>query len=396
MKIKKFIKKILYFVFPHKIVKNRILFESEGPYDNGYSLFQYAWDNRKDIDIYFSMPFANHKYVAGQYKKKVIYNYEHSSLAGYILSLFLHPIMSFKRLRVSNTFSHEFITYCYALSSNPETKKIHVTHGTAFKAAKNYVRWIASSFDKMTIPSQFMIDTCVRYYGMPRSQFDLLPTCRKPQLNLDNETKKKFREAVSAGDQKILLMMTTFRRNADDTFNTKKILSIDIDFDRLNEKLKKAGYVMVVKLHHALDKSDISNFPKNSNIVFLKNKDIFAFGLTPTSTLACGDALITDYSSVTFDYLLLNRPIGFLIPDFEQYKTEVDGGFVYDDPLSMLPGEKFVDQDGLEKFIDNLNAVGEDKYEKERIRICHLVNGDWPSDVIPEKMILSHYLGEHI
>ena len=391
MSIKNFIKKVIYFVFPHKIVKNRVHFESEGPYDNGYSLFQYAWDNMKDLDIYFSVPYANRKYIPEKYKKKIIYHYEHSSLGGHILNLFLHPIMTFKRLMLSNTFSHEFITYCHLLSSNQETKKIHLTHGIGVKGAANYVQSIASSFDKITLPSEFVIDTYAKYYGMPKSQFDLLPNCRKSQLDLDEETKNKFRKAVSAGNKKILLMMTTFRRNADDTFNIKKILPIDIDFNRMNDKLKKAGYVMVIKLHHALDKSDLSAFPKCSNIVFLKNKDIFALGLTPTSTLACGDALITDYSSVTFDYLFLNRPIGFLIPDFEQYKEEVDGGFIYDDPLSMLPGEKFVDQDNLEKFIDGLNATGEDKYEKERIRICRLVNGGWPSNIVPEKMILSHY-----
>ena len=34
------------------------------------------------------------------------------------------------------------------------------------------------------------------------------------------------------------------------------------------------------------------------------------------------DGLITDYSSVYFDYMLLNRPIGFAVEDMEKYKNK--------------------------------------------------------------------------
>lgn len=198
---------------------------------------------------------------------------------------------------------------------------------------------------------------------------------------------------MHAGSNKILLVMVTFRRNPDNTFDEKTILPLQLDFNRLNAILVNAGYTMVIKLHHALNNADLSIFPHCSNVVFLKNKDIQKLGLTPTSTMPYCDALISDYSSCSTDYLLLDRPIGYLIPDFESYKTEINGGFIFDDPLSLMAGDKFTNQEGLEKFIETLGD-GQDAHKEERAKVCKLLNGDWPKDVCPEKAVLDFYCGQ--
>ena len=73
--------------------------------------------------------------------------------------------------------------------------------------------------------------------------------------------------------------------------------------------------------------------------------------------------MVSDYSSIAYDYLLLNRPIVYLIPDYEEYVSE--RGFVFHNIDMFMPGEK------VRYFKDMLSALEEafnnpEKYEKER------------------------------
>ena len=86
----------------------------------------------------------------------------------------------------------------------------------------------------------------------------------------------------------------------------------------------------------------------------------------------CG-VLLTDYSSVYIDYLILNRPIGFIIDDFEEYKNS--RGFVFDKPDDWMPGEKIKTFEELEKFILDIKN-GIDKYREVRNALLSWVSYD--------------------
>lgn len=51
--------------------------------------------------------------------------------------------------------------------------------------------------------------------------------------------------------------------------------------------------------------------------------------------------MVSDYSSIVYDYLLLNRPVVYLLPDFEEYKNAK--GFVFHNISLYMPGEKVYD-----------------------------------------------------
>jgi CDP-glycerol glycerophosphotransferase (TagB/SpsB family) len=70
--------------------------------------------------------------------------------------------------------------------------------------------------------------------------------------------------------------------------------------------------------------------------------------------LPATDALITDYSSVYFDYLLLDRPIGFVVDDLEHYRRQ--RGFLLEPVERWMPGEQFRSAKDLEKFIHDVAA----------------------------------------
>ncbi len=42
-------------------------------------------------------------------------------------------------------------------------------------------------------------------------------------------------------------------------------------------------------------------------------------GLQLYEFIHCADALVSDYSSVAIDYLLLDRPLGFTLDDYKEY-----------------------------------------------------------------------------
>ena len=73
--------------------------------------------------------------------------------------------------------------------------------------------------------------------------------------------------------------------------------------------------------------------------------------------------LITDYSSVFFDYANLSRPIIFYMYDFEEYKNKMRDFYL---SVEELPGPIVKDEINLLKEIKKLNTefVYGEKYEK--------------------------------
>ena len=83
--------------------------------------------------------------------------------------------------------------------------------------------------------------------------------------------------------------------------------------------------------------------------------------MSSSELLVCADVLITDYSSIFFEYLLLDRPIVFFVPDYEDYAR--DRGFYLD--FDSLPGH-IVKNNNIDEAVRILyNAIGGDKQEKD-------------------------------
>ena len=110
---------------------------------------------------------------------------------------------------------------------------------------------------------------------------------------------------------------------------------------------------------------------KYSNIKFISNFDLATRDIELYSLLKYTDALLTDYSSIAIDYLLLNKPIAFSLDDFDHYKNT--RGFVFDSPLDYMPGNHMFSYEDLLLFLRQISN-GQDDYQSERDRIMPIVH----------------------
>lgn len=154
-------------------------------------------------------------------------------------------------------------------------------------------------------------------------------------------------------DKKIILYAPTWRDNEYNNGGKYKFAS-KLDFDKAREELSDE-YVFIVKYHYLVsDQIDWSPY-KGFVYTFDETKDIAWLYLV-------SDMMITDYSSVMFDYSLLNRPMLFFAYDLETYKNELRG--FYFDFIKEAPGPISRDTDQL---IKDIKEYDEDEWKEKYI-----------------------------
>jgi CDP-glycerol glycerophosphotransferase len=106
--------------------------------------------------------------------------------------------------------------------------------------------------------------------------------------------------------------------------------------------------LQVVVKPHPLD-DDNYEF---TGIPVLKQPQLDELGVTFYQLLGAADGIISDVSSVWTDFLRLNRPIGFFIPDLEDLKS--GRGLNVDDLADLLPGPRLVSSADVRCFLETV------------------------------------------
>ena len=96
-----------------------------------------------------------------------------------------------------------------------------------------------------------------------------------------------------------------------------------------------------------------------------------ARGITSYEFLACTDALITDYSSVLFDYLLTGKPVGLTFEDIDAYAKQP--GFAIDPQPLRESAAPLDTPDDFRTFFEQL-AAGDDPLRAKRMQLTKLTN----------------------
>lgn len=192
--------------------------------------------------------------------------------------------------------------------------------------------------------------------GYPRN--DVLTNITEDEITL---IKKRLHLPL---DKKIVLYAPTWR---DNSYVTKGYtFELKADFHKWKEILGE-DTIVIFKPHYLI----INKFEGDTSL------DGFLYSIDAKEDIndlyIVSDALITDYSSVFFDYAILNRPIYFYMYDLVEYKDELRGFYL--DIYKDLPGDIYENEDAL------LKAISDSTFDYKRLaefnkRFNHAQTGD--------------------
>ncbi|SEO24528.1 CDP-ribitol ribitolphosphotransferase [Amphibacillus marinus] len=211
--------------------------------------------------------------------------------------------------------------------------KIHSNYSYVTVSTKHIISYYAEAFD--------MPENKIVSIGIPRIDFFF-------NSQEHEELKKRFfKEYSNFKNKKIILYAPTYRGGS----YRKKSFESKIDFYQLKKNLG-TEYIFLVHLHPYITEGLAEDFP-----------DDFVYEITErfnvNELMIISDILITDYSSVIFEFSLLHKPIVFYTPDLNSYKKERDFYYNFE---TFIPGPKFDDTEAMSAYIKK------DNFDLEKIK----------------------------
>lgn len=155
------------------------------------------------------------------------------------------------------------------------------------------------------------------------------------------------RELGISGDAKVLLYAPTWRDNTKAGFTAPLFEALDLD--ALSAALGP-DWVVLLRGHGFNARVNDGSRSRNAVIDVTKHHSINELYLV-------ADSLVTDYSSVMFDYCNLNRPILFYVPDYDSYMSMRR---TYFDLRATAPGPVLDTQAELHEALTRLDSFEND------------------------------------
>ena len=293
------------------------------------------------------------------YKCNMLFKKYNSSLLGKADYL-LHMISAGYHMATSKFFIiDDYYFPVYAIKPRKENKFIQVWHacgafkkfgysviGKGYGASDDYIEDIPihSNYDAVLVSSKEVIPYYAEAFNMDAGK--ILPI-GVPRTDIFFDMEEKYRIEKNFFDKypelknkKIILYAPTFRGRGQTTVS----FDMTLDFDMISKNLKE-DEVMVLKMHPFV-KARIDS--KWRNIIDLSDS------MDINELMIMSDLLITDYSSVVFEFSLMDKPIIMYSPDREEYIKERDFYYEYEE---FVPGPIV---NNTKELIGKLNSDGWD------------------------------------
>ncbi|WP_163652506.1 CDP-glycerol:glycerophosphate glycerophosphotransferase [Listeria sp. PSOL-1] len=212
-------------------------------------------------------------------------------------------------------------------------ERAHSPYSCVLSSSKNIIPQYAEAFNKKA--------TEIIPVGVPRTD-----------MFFDAEYKKYITEVYRKQypilrHKKVILYAPTFRGGPDE----RKNYSVVMDVKKMKEELGNE-YVLMLKFHPL-----IKNISLN-----IDHDDPFIMMMSPlgdiNDLMLISDVLITDYSSVIFEYSIMTKPMFFFAYDVDHYFDERGFYFNYEE---MIPGNIYKTTENL------ISAIKQSDYDYEKL-----------------------------
>lgn len=273
-----------------------------------------------------------------------------------------------------------FFTDAYGFARNARNDQIRVQlwHGCGFKMRVNPVR-CEKRYEYNTVTSELYANIHSRIFGIREDQLLITGLAKQDWVFCPAE-KETFLSLGIPEASKYILWLPTFRTTEEklsqlneyalDSDTGLPVLQTKDQLRGLDEVLKDKDAVLLIKLHPFQNKEDIEcrGFER---VVLIDNEKLLEADIQVNQLMGWADGLISDYSSAVIDYLLLDRPVAFLLEDMEDYRNS--RGFVYDNLRDWLPGEEIYTYEEYVEFVESV-LEGDDLQGEKRRRITREMN----------------------
>lgn len=256
-----------------------------------------------------------------------------------------------------------------------DMEEVHMPGTNTQRYKENFTKE-ASKWDFLISPNVYSTEIFRRAFqfnkeviesGYPRNDY----LTNSDRLDEINSLKEKLDIDPS---KKVILYAPTWRDNQFHRKGKYKF-NLELDLDRLYQEFGDT-HVIVLRMHYLVSENlDIEN---HRGFVYdlSKYEDIRDLYLI-------SDMLITDYSSVFFDYANLRRPILFFVYDIEDYRDNLRG--FYFDFEQEAPGPLVKD---TEQIITEIKKVNSESFKVTKAyqdfynRFCYLEDGNASKRVV--------------
>ncbi|MGE8206618.1 CDP-glycerol glycerophosphotransferase family protein [Heyndrickxia sp. NPDC080065] len=251
------------------------------------------------------------------------------------------------------------------LGLDVDPDSVAYAENTSIELLNRVKRW-----DYLIAPNHYTAEILKRAYNYNKKTLEI--GYPRNDIFYRNDNVKKVEEIKKQlnidPSKKVILYAPTWRD--DDRKGSKKSSPFEFRFD-LDQFKERFGdeYVLLLRLHYF-----------DAARIHLLGFEDLVYNVTYYDDIQelylISDILITDYSSVMFDYANLNRPIIFYTYDLLKYGSKMRG--FYFDFQEEAPGPIVLSDSELYETIANIEDLRDEyseKYENFKDRFCNLDDG---------------------
>ena len=220
------------------------------------------------------------------------------------------------------------------------------------------MRFATSNLEKAQLAASFDFNALkIAVTGQPRT--DALFSKEKNLSKLLNDDVSKYK--------KVIFYMPTYRhgyrkKSEGNAFDIDNIFRFNnYDREKFLNFLKENNILFLLKLHPFEEKL-YKNLPLGNNIKWITNETLVRNNLSIYDLFYEVNTLVTDYSSIYFDFLLTDKKIVFMPLDLEYYKRK--RGFQLEPYEFWTPGKKVFNQEDFQDELLNDDTSNEKELRK--------------------------------